>query len=57
MSKLLTKLAQSRKAIAGAVGGLAQLVAAGVLHGNALLVASGVIAIATGLGIYHVPNA
>lgn len=51
------KLAEYRKGIAAAAGGLAELVALGVLHGTVLAVAQAVIAAATAAGVVAVPNA
>jgi hypothetical protein len=44
------------KALVAVIGVLAQLVALGVLHGDALHYANVVIAVATALGVYHMPN-
>jgi len=52
----LPKLAEVRKSVAGAVGLVAQVVAAGVLSGTALHVAQAVLAIAAVAGVYVVPN-
>jgi hypothetical protein len=53
----LPKLAEIRKALVGAIGLIAQIVATGVLHGAALHYAQGVLAVAALVGLYAIPNA
>lgn len=49
-------VAEARKAAAGVVGVVAEIVATGVLHGTAAHVAAIVIAAATAVGVYQLPN-
>jgi hypothetical protein len=52
-----TWVARSRKAIAAGCGVVAQAVAAGLLHGDVKDIAVGLLALATVIGVYQVPNA
>ena len=53
----LPKLAEVRKVAVAVVGVVAQVVALGLLHGTALHWAQVVVAAATAVGVYGVPNA
>ncbi len=49
-------LAECRKAVAALVGVVAMVVSSGVLTGQALTVCEAILAFATALGVYAVPN-
>lgn len=51
------KLAETRKAIAALTGGAATAVSAGLLHGESEHWVTGVLAVATAVVTYYVPNA
>jgi len=50
-------LAEARKGLAAVAGVAAEAVALGVLHGATLNIAQLIIAAATAVGVYAVPNA
>ena len=52
----LPPLATMRKALAAVIGGLAELIALNVFHGQAQGYAVAIVAGATVVGVYQVPN-
>lgn len=54
---MLAKLAEAKKAVAALTGGVAVAVSAGLLSGTAEHWTTGVLAVATALVTYYVPNA
>ncbi len=55
-SGVLMNLGRYRKTIAAAVGAIAAIVSLNLVHGTAQTWLVGIVAVATALGVYTVPN-